>query len=266
MTKEVTYTGHENIQYDAVPVGDSEGRLYGEVPTTPVIFAACDKEYFKEHGPSLVYSCNDIGKDVHIHVDDPQQEHYNIANILNSDTDVKTTFSYTEPMNYGRGQRTYYACLRFFVLPIILPYAKKVLTVDVDCVFMKPFQFPAKDLAYFPREPIPGTVGWENRGTRVAAGAVYMDERAIPLANAVVERIQQGPWDWFLDQIALSESFARVDQSELERFDSQFMDWEFKEGTTIWTGKGPRKYDNPVYVQKKNEFNRLPTATTRCWA
>ena len=44
------------------------------------------------------------------------------------------------------------------------------------------------------------------------------------------------------------------------------MDWEFKDGTTIWTGKGPRKYDNPVYVMKKKEFNRLPTATQRCWA
>jgi len=43
------------------------------------------------------------------------------------------------------------------------------------------------------------------------------------------------------------------------------MDWEFVEGTTIWTGKGPRKYDNPTYVGKKNEFNRLGDATTRCW-
>ena len=40
-------------------------------------------------------------------------------------------------------------------------------------------------------------------------------------------------------------------------FGPEFMDWEFIEGTTIWTGKGPRKYDNPVYVGKKEEFADL---------
>ena len=40
-------------------------------------------------------------------------------------------------------------------------------------------------------------------------------------------------------------------------FGPEFMDWEFIENTTIWTGKGPRKYDNPVYVGKKEEFAEL---------
>jgi len=239
--------------------------IYGEVPSYPVVFAACDKHYFKEHAPSLVYSCNDVGKDVHIHVTEAEQETYNIANILNTDTDVKCTFSYNEKENMGRGQRTYYACLRFLVLPVILPHAKKVMTVDVDCMIMKDFGWPELPAGFFPREPIPGTVGWENEGTRVAAGAVYMDDRALPLAEAVAERIQQGPWEWFLDQIALSESFARVDDSQLEKFDSEFMDWEFKDGTTIWTGKGDRKFNDLRYVEMKKKFNRLPRATTRCW-
>jgi len=240
--------------------------IYGEVPTHPVVFAACDEKYFKEHAPSLVYSCNDVNKDVHIHITEPTQETYNIANILNTDTDVTTTFTYSDPENMGRGQRTYYACLRFIVLPVILPYAKKVMTVDVDCMIMKDFAWPEKAAGFFPREPIPGTVGWENEGTRVAAGAVYMDDRALPLAEAVVERIGRGPWEWFLDQIALSESFARVNDAELEKFDAEFMDWEFKDGTTIWTGKGDRKFNNVRYVEMKKKFNRLPTATTRCWA
>tara|TARA_S200002703_G_scaffold158143_2_gene167745 strand:+ start:114 stop:845 length:732 start_codon:yes stop_codon:yes gene_type:complete len=239
--------------------------FYGEIPRSPIVFAACDFNYFKEHAPSLVYSCNDVGKDVHIHITEPDQDTFNIANILNTDTDVRCTFSYNSKENMGRGQRTYYACLRFLVLPLLLQHAKKVMTVDVDCLLMKDFDWPEKPAGFFPREPIPGTTGWEQAGTRVAAGAVYMDERAIPLANAVVERIKEGPFEWFLDQIALSEAFARVNEFQLERFDEQFMDWKFKEGTTIWTGKGDRKFNDPVYVQKKKEFNRLPTATTRCW-
>jgi len=241
--------------------------LYGEVPTWPIVFAACDFHYFKEHAPSFIYSCNDAGKDVHVHVVGADQETFNIANILNTDTDVKTTFSYSDDENMGRGQRTYYACLRFLVMPILLPYAKKIMTLDIDCMVMKDFEWPEQPAGYFPRKPLEGTNEWENRGTRVAAGAVYMDERAMPLADAVSKRIQQGPWQWFLDQIALSECFDAVSDSEnqIAKFDTQFMDWEFIEGTTIWTGKGPRKYDNPTYVAKKDEFNRLGDATTGCW-
>ena len=91
----------------------SEAKIYGEIPTHPVVFAACDKEYFKEHAPSLVYSSNDIGKDIHIHITEADQDAYNIANILATDTDVKVTFSYNDKENMGRGQRTYYSCLRF---------------------------------------------------------------------------------------------------------------------------------------------------------
>ena len=37
--------------------------IYGDLPTKRVVYAACDKKYFHEHAPSLVYSLNDIGKD-----------------------------------------------------------------------------------------------------------------------------------------------------------------------------------------------------------
>ena len=33
--------------------------IYGELPTKPVVYAACDKVYFTEHAPSLIYSLND---------------------------------------------------------------------------------------------------------------------------------------------------------------------------------------------------------------
>jgi hypothetical protein len=43
------------------------------------------------------------------------------------------------------------------------------------------------------------------------------------------------------------------------------MDWEFIEGTVIWTGKGPRKYENQKYLAAKKTFNRLPNALHRVW-
>ena len=43
------------------------------------------------------------------------------------------------------------------------------------------------------------------------------------------------------------------------------MDWEFLEGTIIWTGKGPRKYENKTYLEAKKKFNRLGFATDNIW-
>ena len=59
--------------------------------------------------------------------------------------------------------------------------------------------------------------------------------------------------------------FARVDDKDITKFDGNFMDWEFLEGTIIWTGKGPRKYENKTYLEAKKKFNRLGFATDNIW-
>ena len=69
--------------------------IYGELPTKPVVYAACDTKYFVEHAPSLIYSINDIGKDIHIHICDPVEETHKIESILRADLDVDITFSTT---------------------------------------------------------------------------------------------------------------------------------------------------------------------------
>lgn len=239
--------------------------LYGEVPSSPVIFAACDKLYFEEHGPSFIYSCNDIGKDVHIHISDPEEKHLNIANILNYDTDISITYSFSDFENMGQGQRTYYACLRFLVLPFILPFAQKVLTVDIDCIFLKDFEFPKKPTGYFAREPFENSTGWFREGTRVAAGVVYMDVVALPLAKVLAERIKKGPWQWYLDQVALSECFDLIESDSVHHFSNEFMDWHFHGHSVMWTGKGPRKYENQRYIDRKNLLNRFSGAVERSW-
>ena len=239
--------------------------IYGELPTKPVVFAACDKKYFFEHAPSLIYSINDIGKDIHIHICDPTPTVHRQESVIRNDIDVDITFSYNDLGATPIDVRAYYSCLRFMVLPELLKTANKVLTVDTDCIFMKDFEYPETPTGYFPRKSLQGTVGWEAKGTQVAAGCVFMDNRAIPVAEAVAKRIEDGPMRWFIDQIALAEIFELVNDNDVTKFDGNFMDWEFLEGTVIWTGKGPRKYENSTYVEMKNKFNRLPNAVERIW-
>ena len=157
--------------------------------------------------------------------------------------------------------RTLYATDRFLsIMTQMIARPDQYLIIDTDCLIMKPIgesDFHG-DIGLFLRDPLPGTVGWEAQGTRCAAGAVYYSSRAIDFAQAVANRIRKGPIAWFLDQVAISETYEEMkDRYNYQYFDAKFMDWEFIEGTTIWTGKGPRKYDNPTYVAKKNEFDRM---------
>ena len=183
--------------------------IYGELPTKRVVYAACDKKYFHEHAPSLVYSLNDIGKDIHIHICEPDPNCHNLEAILKKDIDVDITFTYN-------------------------------------------------DIGVTPMD-------WEKEGTKVAAGCVYLTADALSVAKAVNERIKEGPMRWFIDQIALAETFARVEDKDITKFDGNFMDWEFIDGTVIWTGKGPRKYENQKYLNAKKKFNRLSNAIPNIW-
>jgi len=231
--------------------------MYGELPTTPVVMAACDSAYFIEHGPSFVYSANNVNKDVHVHIVNPTDEVLSLGSVLNATTEVRVTYTYNNIDHDDWSQesiRTYYACLRFLVAPNILSYCKSMLILDIDGMLMQSFDYPKKRVAFFPREPLPGTVGWEAEGTRVAAGAVYYHKDAYDVAILVAEEITKLPKKWFADQIALSTVMSSVKDDHIHHFDSQFMDWEFKKGTTIWTGKGPRKYNNPTYVAEKNRW------------
>lgn len=247
-----------------------DNSLYGEIPNHSVVYAACDSKYFIDHGASFVYSVNDIGKNVHVHVCNPTQEVLTRYAVLNSDTDVKFTMTFNDRDSPEKlkndSLRTYYACLRFFYLPLILSHANQVMTLDIDCVLMKDFDWPSTPIGYFPRQPLPGTVGWEKQGTSVAAGVLFTNSDAMDASIAISQRIQKGPFKWFLDQIALSETINRIHPKYLTRYDGEFMDWEFKQGTTIWTGKGSRKHDNLTYLQAKKKFDRYVGASTRVWA
>lgn len=232
--------------------------IYGELPTGDIVFAACDSTYFEEHGPSFIYSLNDINRDVHIHVVNPTPGVYSLAAILNATTEVNVTYSFNEMTfkNWPRDSiRVYYACLRFLIAPILLRAVTRLLISDIDCVFMKHFEFPEQSIGFFPREPLSDTIGWEREGTKVAAGAVYFHKDAIQQAQKVEEAIAIKPLNWFVDQIALSEVLN--DLRDVHHFDKKFLDWKFEDDTVIWTGKGSRKYENKSYVAKKHEFNRL---------
>lgn len=232
------------------------------LPEYPVVFAACDAEYYKKHAPAFISSCQSIGKDVHVHVHNHDQECIELHKKLYDAVDgIKYSMStgQTDISKLNAEQtRTFYACIRFHVAPMILEKCGKMLITDIDCVFMKDFEYPEQSIGYYPRTPLEHTTGWENAGTRVAAGVVYFSKEALQVAKDVSAVINKLPLQWFNDQIALSEVIGEIDNKKVYHFGPDFMDWEFGDDATIWTGKGHRKFSNESYRQVKQEFaNKL---------
>lgn len=237
------------------------------------LFASCDSKYLHAHAPALIASAASADNAIHLHVIAPQDGDIEFLGHLSSRYHSiagwpQSEFTYSTAPQWAVGEqvrgdalRTVYATDRFIsVMTQMIARPDQYLIIDTDCLIMKHISESElySDVGLFLRDPLPGTVGWEAQGTRCAAGAVYYSSRAIDFAMNVANRIRQGPLTWFLDQVAISETYANMkDRYRYQYFDANFMDWEFKEGTTIWTGKGPRKYDNPTYVAKKNYFDGM---------
>jgi hypothetical protein len=232
------------------------------------LFASCDPRYLNLHAPALVASAAVADNNLHLHVINAERNEEEFLQYLSDKwktmSDASFTFSWKRQYTFHQDseqQRTIFACDRFVTIVEAMERNPNDdwLIIDTDCLIMKHIEKPNDDqIGLFLREPLPGTVGWENQGSRVAAGVVYYSHEVLPFARKVMYRIKHGPNTWFLDQVAINEIYqAELSNYRFHYFDAQFMDWEFIEGTTIWTGKGPRKYDNPTYLTKKNEFDRM---------
>ena len=250
------------------------------MPTSPVVFAACDSEYFLEHAASLIYSASEVGKkDVHVHIVNPTDEVISFAGVLNATTKQRVTYTYSDidfsewdatPSHVTNRPeiRAYYASLRFLVAPHILQTCGAMLIVDIDSIIMNEFDYPMLPVGYFPREVANWAANdWEKIGSTVAAGAVYYHKNAFEVAAGVADEISKLPMQWFNDQVALAKTINRIQQRDLlHKFDGNFMDWEFNESSIIWTGKGTRKYDNPEYVAEKKRWNEYVWKVTEQYA
>jgi len=234
------------------------------------LFASCDSKYLRVHAPALVASAAYHNNSIHINViapgqddrdilDDMSSKYHKISEWPHSDFSWSMSTMYACPKD-SEELRTVYACDRFLTAGLVMQnHEWDLLIIDTDCLVMQHIEPILDDqVGLFLRESLPGTQGWENAGSRVAAGAVFISQEAVPFLEKIENRIRKGPLAWFLDQVAINEAYQEdITDYRFRYFDAQFMDWEFVEGTTIWTGKGPRKYENEKYLAKKAFFERM---------
>lgn len=156
-------------------------------------------------------------------------------------------------------RRTIFASHRFHhVVKLMEQFPdNNFMILDIDCIIRKPIPKIKAAVGLYFREPF--GEGWEKRGTRVAAGAVYYEAGSSYFAKIVSQKIDAEPSAWFVDQVALAETadhfYLGMNIADLSKI-PHLLDWEFHEDGIIWTGKGDRKYNDKKYLKEFDSFNQ----------
>jgi len=232
--------------------------ITGTFPSEPCVFAACDSKYFMDHASSFCNSAYKAGMPCHIHIVNPTEEVHEHCDIFKQKifTPLTFTFNHMDVIDDHDQMRCFYACLRFLMLPHLLEKIEKVMVLDIDSLVMKGFRFPDKPCGLFVREPVTYLSDWIKEGTKIFAGVVYFDRSYLDKSKQLIEIINSLPQEWYVDQVALNKLLTEhLNIEDVFVFNNYFADWNFVEGTAIWTGKGKSKTDNPKYVSMKQKMS-----------
>ena len=196
------------------------------------VLASCDSNYFLEHHKAFYNSAIKNNYEPYIHIINPSEEVKDIAKNLKN-------ISFEQ----GENNKVYFSCNRFLILKNFIS-PKGILVTDIDCFFNKPMPPIKEDVGIFLREyePYPGM--------KVAAGLLWVNdtENSFTFTNRFVHNLKNQKKQWYADQYALYKTYNELkDTISFFYFDNNFMDWEFKDDSYMWTGKGNRKFKNINY-------------------
>ena len=248
-------------------------KLEGDVPDVErddrVIFFVADNAYFWDHARILLASIahQSPGAKCHVHVVNPDS---NVEGAVDAVRTALPGLSYShEQVDFGTRDeahiRTYYASIRFVRLAEIFALAPATyLCIDSDCIVRG-------DVAVAPLEA--GDVGIRLRYSdvphaSVAAGALVLRPTAAAarfagrIAELISSVLETGEAAWFLDQVVLSQTVRELNHGEVRfaQIDMTFVDWFFRDEALIWTGKGPRKFEDDRYVAEASYYQGIVEA------
>lgn len=232
--------------------------------------ATGDDLYFRQFAPALIQSCVIHNRRILINVINPSTQAKRLIDQIKQKTTVaEFSLQYAPEIHFltSEKSRIFYSTNRFFVASQLLKdQSSPVLIVDIDSYYNQTIpkemdELFDNDVGLYLRDPLPGTVGWENEGTHVAAGTVYIN--STPAAQAFLHNtcvsITSMPHLWFTDQVSLFREYCiSKRQAPAPTFVDlnspaipKFMDWEYVSDSIMWTGKGERKYKNVQYVERQ---------------
>jgi hypothetical protein len=226
-----------------------------KAPKGQVLLTSCDSLYFNQYAPALFQSAVDANTAVHFNVVNPSSDaSQNMLRFGNhpSHANNKITVSFTHTdIPDTSNDSVYYCCDRFLLARDLIALDSKltVLTIDVDSIIMREVpDLRSVELGLWlrPNESSPGM--------NLLAGMCLFSNDSLDFVDSAAARMEaSGFKTWFDDQKALWDTYLNYSFEGVnfcDFADSPLLDWEFNNGTYIWTGKGNRKHDNKTYVDK----------------
>jgi len=243
--------------------------------TSPFIYAACDSEYFDEFGREFITSIQQhTAFGIHIHIFNPTSAQLDFCQSravsvthesvpfewFTAVPTVKLTPKQLErthtAMEKGHDQsiaerlrKTYYACVRFIRLQELFSGSSTVFAADIDAVVRLAIP-DLPDTKDFYIHHITG------KKARFLAGGLWLNPTQgsknflQDYAQQLRSSIEQDYIYWGLDQDILDNIVPKYQWGQLPM---EFIDWEMRESSFIWTAKGTRK-DLEIFKDEQKKY------------
>lgn len=257
-------------------------RLRGHVPRDPAsgltVFVACDQVFLTEHAVALIKSLDFFapGNIIHIHVVNPDRDSRELLDKLRRELQYTELFDSYEIVDFqDRSEdyvRTYYASIRFVRAYQLQRHSgRNLLILDADSLVrgpLRPLQILVQDVdVALRRRPEMAPTHRIMAGVLFVRGTKGGTTFLAAAAEKIAVKLIDGSAEWFLDQAslyaALKETQRPASMARLLRRETrprigilpeEYLDWEFRPDTIIWTGKGPRKDTDAKFIALRDKM------------
>lgn len=240
----------------------------------PVLFmVACDCGPFLDHAIAFARSLDVFAPGHHLllHLINPRHEHVDHARyVARTLANVKVHISTEQTQVDPELKHAYYASARFLQLADLFSAGNQVpvFVLDADTLAVAPVSLDFSDKPEaeicLRRRDLTGPV---EEHLSVAAGAVWATPtepaRAFvaAVANDLHKSFDEGTATWFVDQATLAHHVAlSTGEAAVRNLKTKFCDWDFRDDTIFWSGKGTRKHDDLRYLIVRDAFDEDPVA------
>jgi len=227
-----------------------------------LLFSSCDSGYLR-YAISLIRSVDlySPGYSFVLHIINPDQQSLERINDLRSGLRHTRLFVSREDTDLTslplKQKRAYYASARFPRLQTLLSeYATPVFSMDADSLVVNPIELDFSDkanaeLIIIRRDQVEGTP----EHLSIATGSIWFlpTPRVVELLKDVADEIdnhfENQTLKWFIDQIVFFKKMQKFKKIHYFNLKQKYADWQFKETSILWAGKGGRKlYDMRFFI------------------
>ena len=240
-----------NVKYNIVNI-DGESNYQRQV------FTSGDGKYFDRYGEHLLRSINtnSPATKVVLEVINPNPDFEEKIKRLRKELLAIDIITISSRAHFGpnrdSAKPTFYATRRLITLYEYLKTSPlHTLFIDIDCIVRKDL-FPMfeyykdSDMAIYTR------LISRELGKKVLAGTIVFNAGnpiVMEFLHKLSSRLKDGQLSWFNDQVQIFHTmFEFKDKMKIADLKKDYIDFDFAEGSTIWTGKGERKDFNEKYT------------------